>query len=294
MDLNLERERMRIRNFISKLSSSLAPSISFVKQPMKKFNKHKKTFSFESQKLKEIKVKEDPLNTMIEKESDITVDGKRDVGISATRQIKYPPQHLFTFQTLREMNAINHEFQKSKNYKIRPSGLSFDSPNNKSPTTNLFFTPNTDHNKITKGLPGLKYQRDPFYTVSPGFLKIVSRNTLAKNFNETQSGQQKTPELRLKNNKSPYNLKIKSKKFANSKKDSSFYSKRYIASERKKKLSLEPNDFRSRIMQESPQKTVRNSLVVGDKSNYISKVFDEDLELIGWEKATPWNMLDNN
>lgn len=293
MDINLERERVRIRNFISKLSSNLAPSISFVKQPMTKFNKHKKTFSFESQKFKEIKTKEDSQNTMTERDSEITLDGKRDVGISAPRQIKYPAQHLFTFQTLREMNAMNHDFQKSKNYKFRPPGLSFDSPNNKSPT-NLLFSPNTDHGKITKGLPGLRYQKDQLYIASPGFLKIVSRNTIAKNFNETRRGQQKTPDLRLKNSQSPYKLKIKSKQYTNSKQDSSFYSKRYIASEKKKKLSLEPNDFRSRFMQENPQKTVRNSLVVEDKSNYISKVFDEDLAIIGWEKTTPWNMFDSN
>ncbi|OMJ68609.1 hypothetical protein SteCoe_33891 [Stentor coeruleus] len=293
MDFNLERERVRIRNFISKLSSNLAPSISFVKQPMTKFNKHKKTFSFESQKFKEIKSKTDSLNTTTERESEKVLDGKRDVGISAPRPTKYPAQHLFTFQTLREINAMNHEHQKSKNYKIRSPGLSFDTPNNKSPT-NFLFSPNTDHGKMIRGLPGLRYQKDQHCIASPDFLQIVSRNNLATSFNEKKTRQQKTPELRIKNNQSPYKLKIKSKQFANSKLDSTFYSKRYMSLEKKKKLSLEPNDFKSRLVQEGPQKSVRNSLTVEDKSNYISKVFDEDLVLIGWEKTTQWNMFDNN
>ncbi|OMJ87036.1 hypothetical protein SteCoe_11277 [Stentor coeruleus] len=291
MDYSLQRERTRINNILSKLLSNLAPPALIVKKSTYKLKKHKKLFTYEAESTKDLGATDAALSILIEKDREKARKEKKNSDPALTVQTRQSIQQVFTFQTLREALAMNPDLNKTINYSNKSAGRNFDNPllkNIKIVTSSV----DSEHNKKFKYLPRLKGTKSILKNQTPTFLKIVSRNTLAKRFLETQNLQSKSPEIEYNQNMSNCDYVIKSKQDSYCDKDVSVELKQRNMRIKYKKMSLGPMS-RKKISNVGLPKSVRNVVFNDNKSNLESRVLEEDMTLKGWEKTSTLNLLDN-
>ncbi|OMJ69876.1 hypothetical protein SteCoe_32290 [Stentor coeruleus] len=288
MDYSLERERTRISNIISKLSSKLSPPVAIIKQSTNKLTKHKKVFGYEVDAFKELGTTETSLAILTERDKERAREAKKDTSSSTIRQVRNSTQHIFTFHNMREALSMSIDFHKPSNHNNRSAGRSFEIPYYK-PGNDMHSSFTNNDKKLIKYLPKLKNIKNP-QNGSPTFLKIISRSSLPKSFEPNH--QSKSPELVIKKNLSIYQENRRFKQETYTKKPVFQDNKYKSISVKSKKLSLEPAESKSKIVNIIIPK--KKPIINNNKNNIESFSLDEDMMLRGWDKVSPSSIFDIN
>ncbi|OMJ82632.1 hypothetical protein SteCoe_16613 [Stentor coeruleus] len=288
MDYCLERERARIRNIISKLSSNSSPPVSMIKQSTNKLTKQKKVFGYEIDAFKEVGIAETSLAILTERDKERAREAKKDASSSVIRQMRNSAQHIFTFHNMKEALSMSIDFRKPPNFSNRSAGQSFEVPFY-NPGSDVFSSFANDDKKLTKFLPKLKNKKNP-HNMSPTFLKIISRSTIPKSFEAHYLS--KSPELAVKKNLSIYQENRRSKQETYTKKPVFQDNKYKSISVKSKKLSLEPAESKSKMVNIIIPK--KKPIMNDNKNNTGNFLLDEDMTLKGWDKVALSSMFDIN
>ncbi|OMJ77028.1 hypothetical protein SteCoe_23469 [Stentor coeruleus] len=255
---------------------------------MNKLKKHRKLYSYEVESTKNIGASDASLGIMIEKERERVKDDKKNN--TEESKVKKSTQQIFTFQTLREALAINPDLYKSLNYGNRSTGRAFDGHIHNKQGNKYSFSSDSEYNKVTNYVNSLKEASNKLNSGTPTFLKIISQKNFINKPRDKKTRKTKSPAFEILKNPLVFEKLRKSRQDAYFNKELSIdYRYNHIPDKGKK----DNRGSKTKMINVVFPKAIRNLVFSDSNSNSGSRLLEEDVNLKGWEKATPLGMLEN-
>lgn len=294
MDYSLQRERLRINKILSKLSCNYNSPISLAKQTLNKLTRHKKVYSFEAEHGKPCESYQS-VKDLIEK----TMENSQE-----RAEVNKSVPHTFTFQTLREILALNPDVvnqvnaNNQKNSEIRFKNAKLQKKKRKK-VYEYSKTTNSEVHNTVKHLPAMNEFAN-YMQNSPSFLRSNSKK-LKKRLAKVNLGENpKKSKIFDSFITETYEktMKHESERMIRISPDPIFHEVPHLYAFRKnsnkpKLEKLSPTHaHKAKIINITLPKALKQSYFSETKKKSLLTYKDDEVSLRGWEKITPLDLLE--
>ena len=297
MDYYFQRERKRIDNILNKFTCNHSLPISLAKQSMNKLTRHKKVYSFEADSEKDPLASVRSVKDFLIKKTEIrSKDGKYDFSDQEERSQK-SIQHTFTFQTLREVLAMNpdvtqinknliHERESRKRNKKKHQKKSQSECNEKN---KVIYLPTVNENAAGSGKNSSFLREFPNNRIK----KIITCGIEERNRNQKLKGSflrdNSTKNSNYEDDINKIHILYGNEIFVNSNNRNLFGSK--IREPKIERKNFGETEHIKAINITLP-KAVKASYLSELKQNALRRYLEDDSSVRGWDKITPLDHLE--
>lgn len=285
MDYNLQKERSRINKILNKHSANYISPVSLANQPLNRLTKHKK---FYNNRGESSELDSDFSSISFFLKYNQKNSGKLASLSESSKYLNQSAQHLFTFQTLREAIASDHQGLKAgpigqSKIQLKEKLKKYINLNNDS-----------DYNKLLKYLPSLK--KSQFNQKKSSFLNEGFKSNQRK-VSRIKFSDGAIENLKIETEKN--GLKAEDEGFLKIKPEEIFKNEMILnsqsknmgtISERPRKIPKVPSEYsrnKSKLITVKLPKALKSRYFADAGNNSVVLCKDDDLLIQGWEELGP-------